>query len=584
MNAILLNAIRADIPALLPIAFLALPFGLTVVLTPLCRDLFRRIGVLDYPDQTRKLHAAPIPHAGGIPIAISYLITCGIWLKFVPGAPSIPLRWPFMLGASIVLATGLIDDIRGLPGRVKMATSTAAGITAWLGGVRILGVQGIETHTWWSLPITVLWLVGCTNAFNLIDGLDGLAAGLGLFAVATMTISALFQHNAPMILLTVPLAGCLLGFLRYNFTPASIFLGDSGSLSIGFLLGCYGAIWSQKSATLLGMSAPVLALAVPLLDTGLAVVRRTGGRRSIFTPDRRHLHHLLLARGLNQREAVILLYGVCGLAAAISLLLTVPLQHRAAGLVVVVFCVGSLLAIRSLRDPAPLPDPALERHIARRFEEIENVGWFPRRLEEGSIQLRILEEFIEPGPGMRILDAGCARGRYSRALVPSGARLFGIDRASLFAGDARTNVPEASFTQGTVSALPFADGAFDAVFCIDCLQHIPATLTALDEMARVLKPGGVLVIIDRNLQGLHPGTGIPNFLYKRWAELRGKWMYAADFGFREHWFWPWKLAADMRRHFRSVGVRYVHENRGRAAVVYRRFPFLASDAAWIGRK
>jgi UDP-GlcNAc:undecaprenyl-phosphate GlcNAc-1-phosphate transferase len=544
VNAILLNAIRADIPALLPIAFLALPFGLTVVLTPLCRDLFRRIGVLDYPDQTRKLHAAPIPHAGGIPIAISYLITCGIWLKFVPGAPSIPLRWPFMLGASIVLATGLIDDIRGLPGRVKMAT----------------------------------------NAFNLIDGLDGLAAGLGLFAVATMTISALFQHNAPMILLTVPLAGCLLGFLRYNFTPASIFLGDSGSLSIGFLLGCYGAIWSQKSATLLGMSAPVLALAVPLLDTGLAVVRRTGGRRSIFTPDRRHLHHLLLARGLNQREAVILLYGVCGLAAAISLLLTVPLQHRAAGLVVVVFCVGSLLAIRSLRDPAPLPDPALERHIARRFEEIENVGWFPRRLEEGSIQLRILEEFIEPGPGMRILDAGCARGRYSRALVPSGARLFGIDRASLFAGDARTNVPEASFTQGTVSALPFADGAFDAVFCIDCLQHIPATLTALDEMARVLKPGGVLVIIDRNLQGLHPGTGVPNFLYKRWAELRGKWMYAADFGFREHWFWPWKLAADMRRHFRSVGVRYVHENRGRAAVVYRRFPFLASDAAWIGRK
>src|SRR5207302_8185636 len=125
-----------------------------------------------------------------------------------------------------------------------------------------------------SVPITVFWLLACTNAFNLIDGVDGLAAGVGLFATITMLLAALLQNNVPLALATVPLAGALPGFLRYNFNPATIFLGDSGSLLIGFLLGAYGLIWSQKSTTLIGMTAPMMALAIPLLDTGLAIVRR----------------------------------------------------------------------------------------------------------------------------------------------------------------------------------------------------------------------------------------------------------------------------------------------------------------------
>ena len=122
------------------------------------------------------------------------------------------------------------------------------------------------------MPLSILWLVGCTNAFNLIDGLDGLAAGVGLFATITMLLAAFANHNLQLALVTMPLAGALIGFLRYNFNPASVFLGDCGSLLIGFLLGCYGVMWSQKSATLLGMTAPLMALAIPLLDAALSII------------------------------------------------------------------------------------------------------------------------------------------------------------------------------------------------------------------------------------------------------------------------------------------------------------------------
>src|SRR5207247_1602256 len=171
----------------------------------------------------------------------------------------------------VIFATGLLDDLFGLsPWQKIFGQVGAAGLAYWA-GVRVLGVAGFSAHGWWSIPLTVLWLVGCANAFNLIDGVDGLAAGVGLFATLTIFLAALLQNNAPLALATVPLAGALLAFLRYNFNPASIFLGDCGSLSIGFLLGCYGIIWSQKSATMLVMSAPLLALAIPLHDTCITI-------------------------------------------------------------------------------------------------------------------------------------------------------------------------------------------------------------------------------------------------------------------------------------------------------------------------
>jgi UDP-GlcNAc:undecaprenyl-phosphate/decaprenyl-phosphate GlcNAc-1-phosphate transferase len=198
-----------------------------------------------------------------------------------------------------------------------------------------------------GFALTVLWLVGCTNAFNLIDGMDGLAAGVGLVATVTMLIAALTQGNLPLALATMPLAGALLGFLRYNFNGASVFLGDSGSLLIGFLLGCFGALWSEKSVTLIALTVPLLAVSIPLLDVVLSIVRRYLRNRPIFEADRGHIHHKLLDRGLSPKGAVLTIYGFCGLVAALSLVAS-SLRNQFSGLIVVVFCAAAWTAIQHL--------------------------------------------------------------------------------------------------------------------------------------------------------------------------------------------------------------------------------------------
>jgi len=174
--------------------------------------------------------------------------------------------------------------------------------------------------------------------------MGGKAAPRGLVCVFNRNRDS---YQVPLALATVTLAGCLLGFLRYNFNPASIFLGDCGSLLIGFLLGCYGLIWSHKAATLLSMTAPLIALSIPLLDVGLSVVRRYLRHQPIFTADRGHIHHRLLDKGLTPRRAVLLIYGFCGLAAALSLMQSV-LHNRFRGLVIVLFCAATWIGIQKL--------------------------------------------------------------------------------------------------------------------------------------------------------------------------------------------------------------------------------------------
>ena len=186
----------------------------------------------------------------------------------------------------MIFATGIIDDLFGLKPWQKLIGQFGGATLAYFAGIRVLIVVGVATQDWWSYPATILWLLVCTNAFNLVDGMDGLAGGIGLFSTLTIFIASLVHQSPALALATVPLAGCLLGFLCYNFNPATIFLGDSGSLSIGFLLGCFGIIWTQKSATLLGMTAPLMALSIPLLDTCLCIVRRALKRQPIFSPDR----------------------------------------------------------------------------------------------------------------------------------------------------------------------------------------------------------------------------------------------------------------------------------------------------------
>jgi UDP-GlcNAc:undecaprenyl-phosphate GlcNAc-1-phosphate transferase len=330
-------------------------FCVVFVLTPLCRDLAIRWGLVDRPDHIRKFHTRAIPRVGGISIFIAYLVSFAILLFLHPQS------WDMIRGhfgvvrnlfpaATLVFLTGLLDDLFGLKSWQKFAGQLGASAVAVWAGVQISGIVGNRLHTGFAIPITILWLVGCTNAFNLIDGVDGLAAGVGLLATTTTLLAAFLQHNIGLAIATVPLVGALLGILRFNFNPASVFLGDSGSLFIGFLLGCYSVLWSQKSATILGLTAPLIALSIPLLDTGLAITRRFLRRQPIFGADHGHIHHKLLARGLTPRRVVILMYIVCGFCAVLSLLQSF-LYERFGGMIIVLFCAGAWTGIRYLGYP-----------------------------------------------------------------------------------------------------------------------------------------------------------------------------------------------------------------------------------------
>jgi UDP-GlcNAc:undecaprenyl-phosphate GlcNAc-1-phosphate transferase len=327
-------------------------FGLAFALTPLARNLFRGLGCLDQPDQARKLHLAAIPRVGGIPILVAYAASLLLLLAFAPaGAETVeralPVVWRILPAALAVFGTGLIDDLLGLrPWQKLMGQLVGAGLACWA-GLGIISLAGHPISPWLGVPLTLLWLTACTNAFNLIDGVDGLAAGVGLFATLTALAGALLQGHLGLAFATAPLAGALLGFLRFNFNPASIFLGDCGSLTIGFLLGCYGIIWSDKCTTLVGMTAPLMALSIPLLDTLLSVGRRVLRRQPVFGADRAHIHHKLLDRGLSPRRVVLMLYALSGVAAGFSLLGSVA-HGSFAGLVIVLFCLGAWAGIQHL--------------------------------------------------------------------------------------------------------------------------------------------------------------------------------------------------------------------------------------------
>ncbi|HXN46308.1 MAG TPA: MraY family glycosyltransferase [Bryobacteraceae bacterium] len=326
-------------------------FLFSLILTPIIRDIFNLYGIVDRPDTLRKSHSHPIPRVGGTGIAISYALSLYL-VSLRPHAfdhTQFSLVQALLPSAALVFVIGLIDDFSGLRPWQKLVGQVAAASMAYGAGVRIVALAGHPTSPWWSFIVTIVWLVACTNAFNLIDGLDGLAAGIGFFATLTIFIAALIMHNTALVSATLPMAGCLLGFLCYNFSPATVFLGDCGSLLIGFLLGCYGVIWTNKSFTLLGMTAPLIALSLPLLDVLLAVTRRLVRRQSVFAADRGHIHHRLIDRGLTPRRVVLIIYAICAAAAAFSLLQSFVRNTYIALLVVVVVAWAVWAGVRYLR-------------------------------------------------------------------------------------------------------------------------------------------------------------------------------------------------------------------------------------------
>jgi len=291
----------------------------SALLTPVARRVAFRFGIVSTPGG-RHIHGRSIPRLGGLGIYVAAVLT--MLGGFVAGelrnlfAPEQErLAVGLLVGGTIMFAVGTLDDVKGVRALYKLYAQIAAAVVAWAFGFRIdvvdLPFLGTLSMGIFSLPITVIWIVGIINAVNLIDGLDGLAAGVVFFAAITNFVVAWLMGTSFVAIVMATIAGAVLGFLFFNFNPARIFMGDSGSYFLGFALAvCSIAGPLQKASAAVSIAVPIAALGVPIIDTLLAMVRRFLEKRPLFSPDRGHIHHRLLDMGITHRRAVLIIYGV----------------------------------------------------------------------------------------------------------------------------------------------------------------------------------------------------------------------------------------------------------------------------------
>ena len=329
----------------------------SAILTRLVRDYSIAHGWVSVPGSDRHVHTRPIPRLGGVAIFLTLwgMTLLAHWLPGHFGMRAFPfssLTLKIMGPATIIFLVGLIDDFCGLSAYVKFTAQAVAAVLLFCNGIGIsqLSILSSHPHLGWivGLPVTILWVLWITNAFNLIDGLDGLAAGSALFATLVSCVVAAFYDNEVVLLLTLALAGAISGFLRYNFNPASIFLGDCGSLLIGFLMSGIAIAGSHKSPTLVAVVIPVISLGLPILDVAVAVIRRFLRGERLFNPDREHIHHKLLGLGISHGHSVLVLYGVSACFAFFSLLL-LNRGGVTTATVLVIVGIGVLIGVQQLR-------------------------------------------------------------------------------------------------------------------------------------------------------------------------------------------------------------------------------------------
>jgi UDP-GlcNAc:undecaprenyl-phosphate GlcNAc-1-phosphate transferase len=294
---------------------LSLVVGL--ILTRVLRDLAHRFDLVDLGGG-RKIHKRPIPRLGGIAVGISGLLPLlglAFWRNDISAQfwADIPLLVSLSVGGGLMFFVGLYDDLKDARARVKLAAQILAACVVFASGIRIEAVSIPFFHPialeYFSLPATIFWMVLVMNAVNLIDGMDGLAGGVVVLAGATLFVMSVIEGNDLAALLLAVTVGSTMGFLAYNVNPASIFLGDTGSLLLGFVLALLSVHSSQKSYTLFSIVAAMMALGLPIFDLGMAVVRRFLSGQPIFSPDQHHVHHILLRRGFSQSQAALVLFG-----------------------------------------------------------------------------------------------------------------------------------------------------------------------------------------------------------------------------------------------------------------------------------
>lgn len=323
---------------------------LALVLTPMVIKLARKINAVDQPG-VRTVHACPIPRIGGVALFFSTmpLIIAVLFLNNVIGDAFRQAQVQLIVlfgSAAFMFVIGLVDDLRRLPARFKFLAELIAAGSLCLVGIHISSISITES---WSLhlglfgyPLSLLWIIGITNAINLIDGLDGLAAGISVIACGVIAVFALQSGNVIMSIFILALLGSLSSFLIFNFNPAKIFLGDCGSLFLGYTIASSSLLCSMKSPTLVALALPVLALGIPIFDTLFSMLRRFLERRSIFSPDRSHFHHRLVDLGFNQRHVVIVIYIVTLMATGLGMFMMIT---RDINSLIVFFCIIFLLLL-----------------------------------------------------------------------------------------------------------------------------------------------------------------------------------------------------------------------------------------------
>jgi UDP-GlcNAc:undecaprenyl-phosphate GlcNAc-1-phosphate transferase len=417
-------------------AFLAATFA-GATLTPLARMLALRWGVLDHALTSRKIHGRPVPRLGGIAIVLAFyaplialfFANSDVGRRFYAN-PDKALG--LFAGGLAIAALGVYDDLRGSGAAKKFAVQFAvAGLMYWI-GFRvdlIANPFGPELHLGWlGLPFTMLWIAGVINAMNLIDGLDGLAGGVALIAIATTFAFSVTRGEPLMIMFTAALAGAVLGFLFYNFNPASIFMGDTGSMFLGFVLAATSIQTSQKSSTAVAIVVPIIALGVPIADTLLAMLRRAARGVPMFSADRGHIHHRLLATGLSHRQTVLVIYGASIALGGVALVLSFSSSSQATYVLLALAAVG-YLALRRLG--------------------FFSVAQVQRVLEDRKRNLEIRKEMRRVGEALRSADAI----EQVWVAVRMAARILGASAVALHLPEDPTRAPGAH-TDGFEAAGP----------------------------------------------------------------------------------------------------------------------------------
>lgn len=334
-----------------------LSLALSFILTRYVRTIATQRGWVSVATSERHLHEAPLPRLGGVAIFGAFVLSLGAALLIAALRPhlqfgsSLKILSTILVPGCLIFLLGLYDDVRTVGPYPKFTVQAVAAAMLWVGGLRILDVPvlfGARQLPWFvGLALTILWVLGITNAFNLIDGLDGLAAGSALFSTLVVFVVALLSGSSLVALMSLALTGAIVGFLRFNFNPATIFLGDCGSLFIGFLLSALALEGAQKAPTVIAVAIPVVSFGLPILETSLSVLRRLISGRPVFTADREHIHHKLLQLGLSHRQVVVVLYAVSAIFALLSLFLLWP-TGSSLGLVLAVLGTGVWLGVQHL--------------------------------------------------------------------------------------------------------------------------------------------------------------------------------------------------------------------------------------------